>query len=411
MRSLFATAIFLAFFNTNYHFGHTATTTKMFSATRAFFKKSISLGKRFLQTFEKHLELQGAKGSNKFYYLWLRDNCRCKDCYNKSTNQISFDVIDLSHSIKPAELSEKSDSLNITWNDGHKSEYSINYLKSLEFGNRSPKRKIKTWDSKSVEKLTDTTVEAAAFLSSNDSVKELLQSVLKNGFGIVKNVEPTIEATRKVAERIGIVQKTFFKEMHDLLSGAQFSDTAYTNIPLGAHTDNTYFTEAAGIQVFHMLSHDGKGGETLLVDGFKAIMNLQKSNPAAFDLLCKEVLEYRYIEDGVHYSTLKPVIGLHPYTNEIEQIRYNAYDRGTLLTVSESNILAYYSAYKSLGVELRKPENERWLRLRPGNVLFIDNWRVLHGRAGFTGSRRLAGCYLSRSEWLSKCRTLDLPIV
>ena len=50
------------------------------------------------------------------------------------------------------------------------------------------------------------------------------------------------------------------------------------------------------------------------------------------------------------------------------------------------------------------PAAEFWLKLRPGMLLFIDNWRLLHGRSGFTGYRELSGCFLDRDEWLGKLR-------
>lgn len=51
-------------------------------------------------------------------------------------------------------------------------------------------------------------------------------------------------------------------------------DTAYTSEFLEPHTDNTYFTEPAGIQALHMLSHtEGSGGESSLIDGFNAASN------------------------------------------------------------------------------------------------------------------------------------------
>lgn len=41
-------------------------------------------------------------------------------------------------------------------------------------------------------------------------------------------------------------------------------------------------------------------------------------------------------------------------------------------------------------------------------VLFIDNWRVLHGRESFTGLRQLCGCYLTRDDVLNTARSLGL---
>ena len=41
-------------------------------------------------------------------------------------------------------------------------------------------------------------------------------------------------------------------------------------------------------------------------------------------------------------------------------------------------------------------------------VLFIDNWRVLHDRESFTGYRQLCGCYLTRDDVLNTARLLGL---
>lgn len=48
------------------------------------------------------------------------------------------------------------------------------------------------------------------------------------------------------------------------------------------------------------------------------------------------------------------------------------------------------------------------LRLQPGTVLFVDNWRVGHGRTAFTGRRVMSGCYVARQEWRSAARTRGL---
>lgn len=76
------------------------------------------------------------------------------------------------------------------------------------------------------------------------------------------------------------------------------------------------------LQVFHMLSHEGTGGETLLVDGFNAANNVRIANPEAFDLLCNTPIEAEYIEPGIHFSTVDTVIKVHPVTKELFQIRW-----------------------------------------------------------------------------------------
>jgi hypothetical protein len=55
-------------------------------------------------------------------------------------------------------------------------------------------------------------------------------------------VPATVEAT----ERVVYVQHTMFGGMWEFSDHLVHYDTAYTHQALGAHNDNTYFTEAAG---------------------------------------------------------------------------------------------------------------------------------------------------------------------
>lgn len=88
--------------------------------------------------------------------------------------------------------------------------------------------------------------------------------------------------------------------------------------------------------------------------------------------------------------------------------RYNIRDRAVLNTIPQSEVGRFYEVYKLFGSEINNKTNEFWLKLHPGCVIFIDNWRVLHGRASYTGKRHLCGCYISRTEWMSKARALRL---
>jgi trimethyllysine dioxygenase len=44
--------------------------------------------------------------------------------------------------------------------------------------------------------------------------------------------------------------------------------------------------------------------------------------------------------------------------------------------------------------------------LKPGMMVVIDNWRVMHGRSGFSGDRRMCGAYVGRDEWRSRLEVL-----
>ncbi|XP_068812797.1 trimethyllysine dioxygenase, mitochondrial isoform X4 [Struthio camelus] len=91
-----------------------------------------------------------------------------------------------------------------------------------------------------------------------------------------------------------------------------------------------------------------------------------------------------------------------------EPCGYNNYDRAVINTVPYDVVHRWYTAHRTLTTELRRPENELWVKLKPGKALFIDNWRVLHGREAFTGYRQLCGCYLTRDDVLNTARLLGL---
>lgn len=79
-------------------------------------------------------------------------------------------------------------------------------------------------------------------------------------------------------------------------------------------------------------------------------------------------------------------------------------DRAPLSSIPQSEVGTYYRHMKTMAKLMRRKENEYWFRLTPGTVLIIDNWRLLHGRAGYNGKRVLQGCYYNRSDFMSKAR-------
>lgn len=68
----------------------------------------------------------------------------------------------------------------------------------------------------------------------------------------------------------------------------------------------------------------------------------------------------------------------------------------------------FYKDLQLLAGNIQSPQNEWWFKLEPGTVVFFDNWRVLHGRSSYTGKRQMAGGYVSRTEFLSVARTMNL---
>lgn len=65
-----------------------------------------------------------------------------------------------------------------------------------------------------------------------------------------------------------------------------------------------------------------------------------------------------------------------------------------------------YKALRSFNTILKRKENEVCVALEPGTAVIMNNWRVLHGRKGFEGSRRMCGAYISMDDFKSRLETL-----
>lgn len=175
------------------------------------------------------------------------------------------------------------------------------------------------------------------------------------GFCFVTGVPPTPEDTEALVRRIAFIRETHYGGFWDFTSDLSHGDTAYTNLALGAHTDTTYFTDPAGLQLFHLLSHvpskDGtapSGGESLLVDGFFAAKILKDVHPEAYEVLSQARFRTHSAgDDEVLIQPLNsggyPILEHDDVTGKLVRVRYNNDDR-SVLKLPEEQVLPFYDA-------------------------------------------------------------------
>jgi len=305
------------------------------------------------------------------------------------------------------------------WSDGHVGEYSKRWMRKL--GDKpkvGPWGASVTWDAEHFNK------EAAAWgknpityegfmQNKHDSgMSRLMENLNRWGVATIEGVpHESGEPTEKLLEMIGPIRNTHYGGFYDFTADLAKKDTAYTNQALAAHTDTTYFTEPAGLQAFHVLSHkDGKhsgpaeGGETILVDGMRAAVLLEKADPKAFEVLAETRIPWYAngnAEACITPDQRYPVIERHTESGLIKRIRWNNDDRGT---VPVESAVEWYDAARKFHALLSSPEMQIQMKLRPGTLLIFNNWRVLHGRTAFSGDRRVCGAYINRDDFQSRWR-------
>lgn len=210
--------------------------------------------------------------------------------------------------------------------DGHTSNYSISTL--LSWQNEQTVSRLRKshakilWRQTTINKESYARVSLSAYLSHDEVAKSVVESLVRYGVAFIENVPPNLLSTECAIKRLFPVQKSLFGEMW-ALNGTQrdHSDSAYSNVDLAAHTDNTYFNDAAGLQIFHCIENAESGGESLLVDGFMAINDLRTKCPESYERLCSVNVPSQYIEEGENHVYCAPIIRLDPITQEPQQIR------------------------------------------------------------------------------------------
>lgn len=77
-----------------------------------------------------------------FPFTWLRDNCRCDSCFHHPSGQrrLLLHHLDVESRVQCWRFAENASSLQVQWQDGHRSEYDLQWLQGRSFGRKVMKR-------------------------------------------------------------------------------------------------------------------------------------------------------------------------------------------------------------------------------------------------------------------------------
>ncbi|KAK9761770.1 hypothetical protein K7432_013088 [Basidiobolus ranarum] len=386
----------------------------LYSLQSRFFAK-VAKGPNSVQADNKKLQIEWADGqTSSFHHYWLRDHCRCSSCFHAITKQRLVDTYLIPPEIVAKDVNLVADKVQVQWShQDHTSEYSLEWLRDHSY---DPKLKVETTSRKKVVwdrsiASNPPIVQYDDIMSSEDSLRQWLNNIDIYGFSFVDNVPKSKERTEELARKICFVRETHYGGFWDFTADLAHGDTAYTTLPLNSHTDNTYFTDPSGLQMFHLLEFDGKGGESVFVDGLNVAQKLRESHPDSYEFLSNtRIVTHSAGDEHVFINPTPrgyPILNHDPMTGELYQIRFNNDDRSTLDYLAGEDVERFYKALRNWNDILRQPQSEYQIQLEPGRVVVFNNWRVLHGRTAFVGHRRLIGCYLNWDDYNSKLKVLN----
>ena len=326
--------------------------------------------------------------------IWLRERCQDPQSLDLRTGQRLTDPSDIDLTLAVTAVTpSRAGHYRVRFSDGHESEFRAQDL--LSEASLAPGAEetpaLRLWDAT----LAPLPRLAWSDAPSPTQLGEWLQAFLELGFVILTGVPAEPRSVLRVAGTFGFTRETNFGALFDVRSTAAASDLAYTSLPLDPHTDNPYRTPVPGVQLLHCLVNETSGGLSTLVDGFAAATALKARDPAAFALLATTPVRFRYRDDRTDLLASAPPIELD-VTGALRCVHFSP--RLDFVPLQPPAALArYYRARRSFDHLLRSADYELRFRLDEGELLMMDNRRLLHGRTGFDpreGSRHLQGCYI-----------------
>ena len=345
-------------------------------------------------------------GSKKeIHPFWLRERVNGESFVDKGTQQRLFDPTELNENIEIKDLNLSDEFLEVSFNDGVKTKLTIQSI-IKEFSNINDVKfiqKIK-WDSS----LNDfNNYEFNENIFEERKMYEALINFYKFGFVIFKKVPTKNNFIVQFANSIGSIRRTNFGEFFNVKSKPNPNDLAYTSLALAPHTDNPYRNPVPCIQILHCIENEVNGGYSTLVDGFTVTEKLKNDYPDYYKILSEIKVRYQFIDQDVFLEDWAEMIKLDENQN-FKQVRFSPrLDFVPLMDRDKLNL--YYSARNKISELYNSDKYRIEFKLMPGDLLMMDNHRLLHGRTSYDaneGNRFLQGCYIDYDSTEGKLKHL-----
>lgn len=349
--------------------------------------------------------------SSRFHAMWLRDNCACEQCIDSGSHERVYSILDLPAEIEPAQVAVSSrGGLCVTWSHGgHESHYHPGWLAHFDYDQGC--RPIESWEIETWGQSLEQHLplfEAEAVLNDEATLYDFLTSIRRLGMAIVTGVPKDWATFERLAGQTGLLRDMNWGKIFEIVAKPEGEYIANRGFALDAHSDAATREYMPGLQIFQCVENTSVGGESFWVDGFHIADLLREQQPEAWQLLTTVPWEHANRAKGSHYRWNAPILDLDRQ-GRLVAVRDTTWLREPLCVDFETvpKLYAAYRQFAGLKAE-RRHQVER--KLVEGDVAFIDNRRVLHGRRSFdpsTGLRHIRTCYGEREELLSSIRMIE----
>ena len=351
------------------------------------------------------IRLSQAEKSIVLHPLWLRERVTGKKVFDPISHQRLYEHCELPQDLKIERASERDDQVDLEFSNGEVLQLSLDStLQELGWLNNPETLPApKSWDA-SLNELPEADWNS---LDNLEAMKALLETYHIHGFCILQNTPMERDSLKELSRRFGYLRETNFGELFNVETKPNPSDIAYTDLALASHTDNPYRDPVPGIQYLHCLRNEVSGGLSTLVDGMAIAEKLREESSAQADVLEQIQVRFRYEGPSAILEHHGPIIE-RDHNGVIRHIRLSS--RLDYVPALDPDTLSlFYAGRRRLHEMSNSSEFQISFPFRPGTLLMMDNYRLLHGRTAFNGKqghRHLQGCYIDHDGPASLYRRL-----
>ncbi|KAJ1444484.1 hypothetical protein M885DRAFT_552825 [Pelagophyceae sp. CCMP2097] len=273
------------------------------------------------------------------------------------------------------------------------------------------------------------TFEYEALMAGGSAAEqlELIRTTLECGAAMVTGVpdeESGVALRRFVSAALGGLQKDPTRDEPNwrIVKKANAASISYDHDKrLYQHTDSSVPPHGLPALVLTMHYVEGAGANTL-TDGFAVADQLRQEDPEAFDLLAQygydgerdfagsRVDSPQRHDHGLVVRRRHPIFSVDQ-RGKLTQVTYNEVFRMPM-TLPYDVFPKWYVAFSRFVELLHSPDFERTIPMEAGNLLVMNNWRTLHGRAGgrATSNRHVVGGTVLRESVFSAAAALHAEL-
>jgi len=328
--------------------------------------------------------------ASKYHYMWLRDNCACEHCIDSVSRERVNSILLIPDDTHPTSVTVSPEGgLKVSWSESvggcAESHYHPGWLRTFDYaGGVKPIEEwpLDTWGQELEENLPLFTADG--IFNDEDVRYDFLTTIRRLGLAIVTEMPKDYEVFERVSSQIGLLRDMNWGKISEIIADPDGKYIANRGFALDAHSDASTREYMPGFQIFQCVENTSTGGESFWVDGFHVAGIMKAEYPELFEILTTVGWEFANRSPETHYRWTVPVFELD------KQGRFSSIRDTTWLReppcLDFDKVPGLYKAYRTYVALKAERKNQVERKLVEGDVAFVDNRRILHGRRAFDAS-------------------------